>query len=275
MAELAYAHGSEPCLSNEVRVQVPPLALMTDTSTLETNTMSVLPDFQDNIHNDPDNSLNKIPGTSSIPGNKDAQVRVPTWSEQVTALRDDFMRGENGGVLLSLVDQEMRKYFAAKRQTPTDIDDLTQQVQIKLLEWRRKMISDDLPEDKMPRHFPGFIRRIGHNVLVDQFRSQKATFVESDFVDPTSEVPFFEKIPDESIPIDDQTTERIERMGNIALLYRIIPSLNPRQQTMLGLILQGQSNQQIAEVIGLNPRSTDKAMFDLRKKIKGLLEPEN
>lgn len=240
---------------------------MTDTTTQEIDTIPVTPDFQVDSGNNLGTKPNRLPPIPSTPVNKDAPAPVPTWSEQVAALRDDFVRGENPSVLLTLVDQEVKRYFAANNQTPTDIDDLAQEVQMKLLIWQHKMALGDLAKDKIPVHFPGFIRLIAHNVLADKYRRQKATFVESDLVEPGAKNTFFDQLPD-TAPSIDQELDAIDARDQ---LRAILPHLSEQQQRILDLHLSGVSNKEIAETLNLNRKAVDVGLFHLKTKIRKLL----
>ncbi|MGB4965535.1 MAG: RNA polymerase sigma factor [Microgenomates group bacterium] len=244
---------------------------MTDTTTLEANAMSVQPDLQDNIHTDPDNTLNKIPETPSTPGNKDAQIRVPTWSAQITALRDDFIRGENTTAFFNLVSQEMRSYFTSNNQTPQDTEDLTQEVLVKLHLLQKRFSGNNTADglEASPTYLPAFIRRMAHNVLVDKFRKQRATFIDSEREIPDDEEPFLERLPDTSISTD----EYVETQLKADQLKDILPALTDRQQHLLTLMLEGQTNMEIAASLSMNTNAVNKALFDLRKRMRTLLTP--
>lgn len=242
---------------------------MTDTTTQEIGTKPVTPNFQVDSQSNFGTEPNQLPPIPSTPVNKDAPAPVPTWSEQVAALRDDFVRGEKSSTLLTLVDQEVKRYFAANHQTPTDIDDLAQEVQMKLLIWQRKMALGDLANDKIPVHFPGFIRLIAHNVLADKYRRQKATFVESDLVEPGAKNTFLEQLPD-TAPSIDQQLDAIDARDQ---LQAILPQLSEQQQRILGLLLSGVSNKEIAEKLNLNRKAVDVALYHLKTKIRKLLSP--
>lgn len=252
-----------------MRVQISPAALMTDTTTQEIDTMPVTPNFQVDSGNNQGTEPNQLTPIPSTPVNKDAPAPVPTWSEQVAALRDDFVRGENPSVLLTLVDQEVKRYFAANNQNPADIDDLCQEVQIKLFLWQRKMIQQrkDGIDYKAPDNFPGFIRGIAHNVLIDKYRRRKATFVESDLVEPGAKNTFLEQIPDTTPPID-QELDAIDARDQ---LQAILPQLSEQQQRILDLHLSGVSNKEIAETLHLNQNAVNVALFHLKTKIRKLL----
>jgi len=154
--------------------------------------------------------------------------------------------------LLHRIDPQLRRWLLRRHVAPVDVDDLMQQLWVRLI--ARDKVRFLLPLDEKEAYH--FLVRVTRNLLIDAFRRTRSRrWVSLDFLeDEDGELPF--PIPAER----DSTLELVEADWLSVTLSAIEARLDERERAVFERWWQGQNQAEIADALALSQPSVSRAL---------------